>query len=322
MFNTDPNHWLQNLDSPFFHWFFEAVSALGTVAVLTVILYTIIVGVDFRKGFGVANIFFYVVIITLICKKAVDFPRPMAVDNTLNSFDRKFTKENLRPIQPKGFFELFSTQVLQKIRAKKIAREGFPSGHTSLITALLIGSALIFKRRWIWYMGGVIVFLMMLSRMYLARHYLGDVLGGLGVGLVLTFVVYNVWKSLQNKGQLTQAQTIFFLTPYLFLPLFAWVHAFPTGTFIGLNTGFVILARAWGLPQFSENLRRRSLSVFIFVLYAFLTTYISRRLGLAQYSILSMLFFATLALIAFLAAAFTCIKAGWWQKELITEPQK
>lgn len=319
MFRTDINRWLQQFDSPFFHWFFEGVSAIGTVAVLTLILYSVIMGVDFKKGFGVVNIFFYVILITLLCKHTIDYPRPMAVDGTLNSFDRP-RGQNLADIQPKGNFELFSDKLLKKIRTKDIAREGFPSGHTSLITSLLIGSALVFRRRWLWYLGAMMIPLMMLSRMYLARHYPGDVLGGLTIGIVFSFIVYYIWKIASNSPQNSTTQLVFYLSPLIFLAVAPWVRAFPVGTFIGLNAGYIMLVRGWGMPQLPDNWQQRLLSIFTFAFSAFLTTYASQKLGLERYSALSIIIFTGLALASFLAAAYVCIRLKWWSKQTPVTP--
>lgn len=312
MFRTDLNHWLQQWDHSFVYWFFEGVSTLGTSLVLIVLLYSVMIGVNFRKGFGVANMFFYVVLLTILFKTMVDYPRPMAVDTTLNGFGRKANTENLIKLQPKGFFDTFSQPLLQKIRSQKAAREGFPSGHTSLITAIMLGMALIFQRRWLWYLSAIIIVLMMFSRMYLARHYLGDVLGGLGVGLVFTVVIYTIWQRLCNSEKTTHAATYFMLFPLLFIPLYPWFQSFITGTFIGLNLSYVIIHRVWGSPQYSERTALRVASVAVFVVIAFLSTYINRRLGFPQYGLVSMLLYLFFSMLSFLSAAFICVKAKWW----------
>ncbi|WP_299461357.1 phosphatase PAP2 family protein [uncultured Microscilla sp.] len=313
MFKTDINHWLQQFDHPFFHWFFEGISAIGTVTVLVLVVYAIIMGAHFKKGFGIVNIFFYVIMVTIFCKHLIDYPRPMAVDASLNSFDRP-VGHNLTNIQPKGFFELFSDNLLVKIRNNKAAREGFPSGHTSLITALTLGAALVFRRRWIWCLGAGLVPLMMLSRMYLARHYLGDVLGGLTIGIIVSLIVYKGWKAANNVPENSWAHRLFFLSALSLLILSPWLQAFPTGTFIGLNLGYVVLASTWGLPKLSSHWQQRLFSILVFAASAFIATYVSRRLGLAQYSLVSVLVFTGFALASFLSAAFVCIKLGWWSK--------
>jgi membrane-associated phospholipid phosphatase len=62
---------------------------------------------------------------------------------------------------------------------------GFPSGHVSATTAFMVGLALLLKwkrRGWSLVIGWVA--LMALSRVYLGRHFLGDVVGGVAIGLL------------------------------------------------------------------------------------------------------------------------------------------
>jgi len=312
MFRTDINHWLQQWDHSFVYWFFEGVSTLGTSLVLIVLLYSIMIGGNLKKGFGVANMFFYVILLTLLFKTVVDYPRPMAVDTTLNGFGRKVNTENLLKMQPKGFFDTFSTSLLHKIRSQKAAREGFPSGHTSLITAIMFGLALVYRRRWLWFLSATIIVLMMFSRMYLARHYLGDVLGGLGVGLLFTYLVYAIWQQTFYTDKSSNAATYFMLFPLILIPFYAWFPAFPTGTFIGLNLGYLTIQRVWGNPVYSENIGIRIASVAVFAFIAFLSTYINRRLGFPEYGLVAMLLYIVFSMISFLSAAFICVQTKWW----------
>ncbi|OJJ18437.1 hypothetical protein BKI52_22725 [marine bacterium AO1-C] len=315
MFRTDINHWLQQWDHSFVYWFFEGVSALGTALVLIVLLYSIMIGVDLKKGFGIANMFFYVILLTLLFKSVVDYPRPMAVDTTLNGFGRKANTENLTKLQPEGYFDTFSEPLLQKIRNQKAAREGFPSGHTSLITAIMFGLALIFRRRWLSVLSATIIVLMMFSRMYLARHYLGDVLGGLVVGLLFTYLVYIIWQRIFSNPKNSNATAYFMLSPLVLVPLYTWFPAFPAGTFIGLNLGYLAIQRIWGNPVYSPQTGLRIASVAVFAFIAFLSTYINRRLGFPEYGLVSLLLYIVFSMISFLSAAFVCVQAKWWEFE-------
>ncbi len=63
-------------------------------------------------------------------------------------------------------------------------RFGFPSGHVAGTTALALGIASVARRRWAWISAGAWIALMAVSRMYLGRHFLGDVLGGFVIGAI------------------------------------------------------------------------------------------------------------------------------------------
>jgi undecaprenyl-diphosphatase len=73
------------------------------------------------------------------------------------------------------------------------ANSSFPSSHAAGATAL----AWILSRRWrrlrvgFWLLATAVC----LSRIYLNRHFLSDVLGGVAVGLVCTWVVLRLWPS-------------------------------------------------------------------------------------------------------------------------------
>ena len=196
MFRTDFNHYLQSFDNEVLYWFMEAISALGTVMFLTLVIYILIAGIDFKKGLGVANIFLYTLVLTLFFKNVIDYPRPLAVDTTLENFDRSSGNNNF-DLQPNNFWELFSDELLTNIRINDNARYGLPSGHTAFMVALTLGSALLFRRKWLWYLSASLVLLTMLSRMYLAQHYLGDVLGGLIVSVITTAITYAIWQRLK-----------------------------------------------------------------------------------------------------------------------------
>jgi hypothetical protein len=65
---------------------------------------------------------------------------------------------------------------------------GFPSGHVSTTLTLAAGVAAFVGRRWVRITGVVWLSLMALSRLYLGRHFIADLLGGLAVGgLVVAF---------------------------------------------------------------------------------------------------------------------------------------
>lgn len=313
MFTTELNHWLQSFDHVAIYWFFETISMMGMVVFLTFLLYIIIAGVDFRKGFWITGIFLYTVLLTVLLKETIDFPRPIAVDTTLNSYGRE-AGVNLLSIQPKEFFGTFSDKILQEIRKNNAGRYGFPSGHTSLITAIFLSSALFFRKKWLWYAAPTLIFLTMVSRMYLGRHYLADVLGGLVLGLIVTFGIHFISKlGKENTGQkLNLKEKVFLLTPLLLLPFYKFFPAFQTGSFIGLNLAFLSVISIWGVPLFDDKIYKRMLSVLIFFLIGYTVIYVGMRSGLEKYSLLSTTYYLVANLLSLLLSAFLCIKLKLW----------
>lgn len=82
--------------------------------------------------------------------------------------------------------------VLHKIPGLHINRvNSFPSGHTATAfsTALVLASV-IKKRRWVWLLP-LLPLLVAYSRVYLAQHFVTDVLGGMFIGIVTA--VLSLW---------------------------------------------------------------------------------------------------------------------------------
>lgn len=312
MFQTDINHWLQQFDSKLIYCFLEGVSYIGTIPVLMLLVYVLLTGVNLRKGMWVVNIFCYVVILTVFMKEIIDYPRPLAVDTTLENFGRE-TGQNFRQELPQDFFGLFSDDVLSKIRQNDVQRHGFPSGHTSSITAFFLGVALIFRKRWQWLLGLSLVVLTMISRMYLGLHFLGDVLGGLLVGLLPALLITAIFRQVYHK-QNENAQTIFFLLPLALLPFAPWLNGFQLGVFVGLNIAFLLVRKVWGLPDFRQRGMKNVLCVVIFFTLGFISIYISRRLGFSGKGFLSVLVFSLVGFTSFILSAFICIKSKLWKK--------
>ena len=71
---------------------------------------------------------------------------------------------------------------------------GFPSGHVATTTAFLLGLAWLFRWRWAWVATIVWIPLMALSRIYLGRHFVGDVLGGVAVGTIAAAIAILWWR--------------------------------------------------------------------------------------------------------------------------------
>lgn len=314
MFTTDLNHWLQSFDNVLVYWFFEVISMMGLVVFLTFLLYVIIAGVDFRKGFWITGIFLYTVLFTVLLKETIDFPRPIAVDTSLNSFGRE-AGVDLLSLQPKGFFEIFSDEIVQEIRKRNAGRYGFPSGHTSLITAIFLSSALFFRKKWLYYAAPVLILLTMLSRMYLGRHYLGDVLGGLVLGLFITLGIYFISKAGKENlsPKISLKEKIFLLTPLLLIPFYKFFPALQTGTFIGLDLSFLLIISIWGVPVFENKIKKRLLAILIFFVIGYTVVFVGMRIGLEKYSLVSTFYYILANLLSLLLSAFLCFKLKLWK---------
>lgn len=68
----------------------------------------------------------------------------------------------------------------------------FPSGHAQASATFWFLAALHFKRSWLYPLSVLIVILISLSRVYLGLHFVIDIVGGIGLGMLCVFIGYEV----------------------------------------------------------------------------------------------------------------------------------
>ena len=274
----------------------EYVSFLGTTYILLLTLLVIISGVNFRKGLLLLNLVGWGILLMLFAKHTIDYPRPIAVDSTLESFNREITKVDYSNLQPTGFFEGFSDELLVIIRKSEIGRQGFPSGHVMIITAMWIGMALLFKKRWLWIISISLVVLTIISRMYLGVHYLGDVVGGLLFGILVVLVFNELFKKLNlfDSLELDRNRVVFLLSPLVLFLFYSVVPGFQTGTFIGFNLAFLLILKFWGELEISSSAVKRVLNTLLFIVLFFASYVLARLLPLGETGLVSILGFTTI----------------------------
>ena len=187
-------------------------------------------------------------------------------DLSLQSYGQEITSKQLSHLQPKGFLDVFSSELLNLTRTSDIGRYGFPSGHTSGQFAIWIGLALLFRKKWLTILAITFVLLTMLSRMYLGVHYLGDVLGGLILGTMVTFPIYLFGSYLD--GQHYSRSFIFGLL--ILLPLLSLESSgnWQASLLLGLNCTYLMFNMS-GQLKLSHSTKHRALNslvlIFIFL---------------------------------------------------------
>jgi len=276
----------------------EYVSFFGSTSIVLLALLILIGGVNFRKGFLILNLLGWAVLVMLVAKNYADYPRPVAVDSTLESFGKEITRVDYSELQPTGFWERFSPELLAKTRASELGRYGFPSGHVIIITAIWIGMSLLFHKRWLWYLSVFMVLLTMISRMYLGVHYLGDVLGGLIIGLIITIGIKSLFIKFQlNKGFNLRGEHLFiFLSPVVLFFFSNFIPGFQAGNLIGFNIALLVILKFWNEPELAASIVKRVINVLIFITLYFPAYYITNQLPLPKTGLLSM---ATYSIINF-----------------------
>lgn len=184
MFQAEPVLWLQGFASPALTWLLRGVTLLGYAPVYIGLILLLAFAVRFRSALYVLLALSLAAIATDTLKTAVGFPRPSDVDA------RVIEPGDTPPVPlvargaGGGFWDLPTGEARAAIRSLPNASYGFPSGHVSAAAAFCLALVAFFRWRGTAMLAVGWPLLMALSRMYLGRHFLADVLGGLAVGVL------------------------------------------------------------------------------------------------------------------------------------------
>lgn len=183
MFESDPILWLQQFSAPWFFASMRFVSWIGESWFYTPAVLVVVFGFRLRPGLGVLLALILAAFATDCIKQGFGLPRPSEVDALVLDKGRA-GRHVVEDGAADAFWEPPDRAAIEAVRATGRNEYGFASGHTSAATAFGLGLALFFGagRRWAWGLAIAWALLMGASRMYLGRHFLGDVLGGLAVG--------------------------------------------------------------------------------------------------------------------------------------------
>lgn len=179
MFEMHPVQWLQGFSSPTVSWLMHGVTLLGYTPVYAALMLFLAFAVRLRPAMAVLLGLLIGGIATEGLKISVAFPRP---DDVVQLQTASPTRSATFDAQ--GFWRLPTPEARAAVRATPGSSFGFPSGHVSAATAFCLGVALFYRWRLFLPFAVIWPLVMGLSRMYLGRHFLADVLGGLAVGAV------------------------------------------------------------------------------------------------------------------------------------------
>jgi len=186
VFDTGINLWLQATGSEAATALLSGVTLLGYLPTYALLLVSLAFGVRLRPALAVLGAVLLTGIATNGVKEILALPRPDQIDDRLMRTPASRGEALVPRGGAPGFWSLPGREAIETVRASGRGNYGFPSGHVSASAAFLIGAAWFFRARWLYGATALFVPLMALSRMYLGRHFLADVLGGLFLGLGVT----------------------------------------------------------------------------------------------------------------------------------------
>lgn len=275
MFQTEPILFLQSFSNDVLDFLFLLITALGDREPVQFFVIAVIFGVDLRKGFILAHMVVWTAFATGWAKDFFALPRPYYVDAAVRAIGRDIAATPYKGTVASTFFGLPEKTAIEFARWHRMGSFGFPSGHTSGAVALWGGMAVLFQKKWVFLICGLLMVMIPFSRLYLGRHFIADVLGGYALGGVLVFLIYRaVFKRKPFETFLFSGSQLFsvkmekiVLPLYLFgvpgvLMLMAPSHADYPAMLLGLNLGF-FLVRLRGLPDDDGSVVRRFMRVFV-----------------------------------------------------------
>jgi membrane-associated phospholipid phosphatase len=172
LFGTAPIKWLQARGSRTVTAVMNGISLVGYTRVYVAIAIALAFLVRLRAGAALLVLLALTGVLTDGAKVLVSSPRPDAVDTGVRTLSA---------------IETMAESFRSNSAAASVDADdgyGFPSGHVAATTAFFFGLLFLFRWPWAWKAMLVAVPVMALSRVYLGRHFIGDVLGGFGVGVI------------------------------------------------------------------------------------------------------------------------------------------
>ena len=282
MFQTEPILYLQSLGTEWFTFLMVLITSMGSAAFFVGIIIITTFGIDFKKGFLLFQLLLWTGAVTEVLKGIFAFPRPDFVDSRVLNLEKGFP--NTSPFSGKGpdrFFGFPGGEALETFRLQGIIPHsmfGFPSGHVALTTTIWGGTSSVFNSRTISRMAPAVVLLIAFSRMYLGRHFLGDVLGGATLGLIILIVFTRFLKSplkddlfkKESFELVFRQKNLFFYSIMFVIPLLlttsSLISADVAGFLLGTNTAYLLIIRK-GLPEDTGDAGQRATRVFIALMF-------------------------------------------------------
>lgn len=268
MFQTEINIALQSAGSPPLTWLLSGVTYLGYMPVYVILLVTLAFALRLRPSLAVLGGVLLTGLVTEAAKDAVAFPRPDEVDSRVVA---SWAARPLALVERGGatsFWGLPDPAAVEAVRRRATGNYGFPSGHVSAATSFFLCTAWFYRSRRALAFALAWVPLMSLSRLYLGRHFLADVVGGLGIGLVVSAMSFVFFRALDPVGvpwpdrramRPLWSVSLVLLAATPFVPV---LQARYVGALVGLALSYALVLGT-GAPPDGGSRRQRVLRILV-----------------------------------------------------------
>lgn len=275
MFQTDIILYLQSFASNTLTGMMNIITSLGDDKFFGIFMLVITLGISYQKGMLLNQMFFWGLMLNDGLKALFRLPRPRFVNNNIQNL--QFEDQPLSSLTDPGsqtFFGKLDPTVIRSFRKSGSDEFGFPSGHVSATMVLWCGMAQVFKERFLRWLAAVLILLMAFSRVYLGRHFLADVFGGIisgGIILLLAFLFIERWKL--HEKQSTVLRLIFmFGIPLVFGLSAPDVFSTGAGYLLGINAVSILVKSKYkGVPDDKAAWWRRVIRALLGIGFFFLT---------------------------------------------------
>jgi len=129
---------------------------------------------------------------------------------------------------------------VRSLRIETATGASFPSGHTQGATTFWASCIIHVKKKWIYLVGILAILLVGYSRLYLGVHYPIDVIGGILIAIIWTFISNYIFEYAQSTKKTWVLMVI--IVPMLIGMIFLREKSYYTivGTVLGFYVGYII----------------------------------------------------------------------------------
>ena len=202
--------YIQSMISPFGDIFFQLVTMTGEeyfyILAAAIIFWCVNKKFGYKLGFALLTS----VIVNVVLKDIVNSARPIGAAG------------------------------IRSLRIETATGSSFPSGHTQGSATFWISCIIHVRKKWIYFVGILAIFLVGYSRLYLGLHYPMDVIGGILIAIIWTFISNYIFDY-ADASKKTWVLLII-IVPMLFGMIFFKNKSYYAivGTVLGFCVGYII----------------------------------------------------------------------------------